>query len=165
MKKYKLLFYLLILPLLFFPWRVVHGEDITTGDASAFTCAENLVGNTNYVPWFNEHCITPTPGNCSPTPTVTPCPSISVTPTAEPTVTPTETPSNPGNPGGPGDGRSDGRSDGLSSCPSCTQAPATQAVLGLSTTSGNGNILFQWVELLGAFGLISAGAIFFKKNA
>ena len=173
MKKYKLVFYLLVLSFLFFPWQVVRGNTVTTGDAESFTCAENEVGTYgNYLPWFNEHCITPTP-KCSPTPTVTPCPSTTVTPTptTEPSVTPTITPkptNTPGNGGGPGDGKSDGRSDGRSSCPECTQAPASQAikaVLGLSTTGGTDNALIQWAELLGALGLVSTGAIFLKKNA
>jgi len=210
MRKYKLVIYLLILSFLFFPWQVIHGQTVTTGDANAFSCTENLVGNTGYLPWFNENCITPSVTPCpsttvTPTPTTCPtktftcsqcqdldhdnrdmysyckntyncgyndekwscdCPAATPTPTVTPT--PTQTPSNPGNPGGPGDGRSDGRSDGLSSCPSCTQAPASQAikaVLGLSTTSGSESGLIQWAELLGALVLTSAGAIFLKKNA
>jgi len=52
----------------------------------------------------------------------------------------------PSNQGGPGDGLSDGRSDGLSSCPSCTQAPALQgSVLGLATGLGGA----QTEEVLG----------------
>ena len=75
----------------------------------------------------------------------------------EATPTPTQTP----NVGGPGDGRS----DGLSSCPSCTQAPPTQAVLGLSTTSSGGNGLLSFVQLFGALALSFGGFSFFKKNA
>jgi len=165
MKKYRLFLYILVFSFLFFPRQIAFG---TTGNADSFTCVSNEVGNTgdNYLPWFNNHCITP-----SPKPTETPCPTKEVTPTVTqtPTVTPTPTQTSGGSTpvGGPGDGRSDGRSDGLSSCPSCTQAPQSQAikaVLGLSTTSGS-NIFVQWAELLGALGLVSTGAIFFKKNA
>lgn len=35
-------------------------QTITTGDAYAFTCVENLVNtNTDYIAWYNSHCITP----------------------------------------------------------------------------------------------------------
>lgn len=103
----------------------------------------------------------------TPTPTVEP--SITPTPTVESTPTPT-----PSNPGGPGDGLSDGRSDGRSSCPECTQAPKSAAVLGasigpavlgLSTTSGEQNIVLQLVQLFGALASGIAGYTFFKKNA
>lgn len=115
--------------------------------------------------------ISPSP-EVSPTPTDEPEP----TPTDEPEATPTPTsaPSNGGT-GGPGDGLSDGRSDGLSSCPECTQAGAggqvlgastgpTKAVLGLSTTSGE-NELIKLAQVFGSFVLSMFGLAFYKKNA
>lgn len=84
------------------------------------------------------------------TPTVTPTPTVTqptVTPTSVPTATPTP---NNGSTGG-----GDGRSDGLSSCPSCTQAPQTQAVLGASTGPQQ--------AVLGASTMASTGM--FEENA
>ena len=130
-----------------------NGNTITTGDASSFSCAVNLVNTySNYLSWFNDNCITPTP-------TVTP------TPTQEVTPTPTTAPST--NTSGGGDGRSDGRSDGLSSCPSCTQAPSgpIKAVLGLSYTGGEESLLPQLFQIFGALTSAGLGFIFFKKNA
>ncbi len=102
---------------------------------------------------------------------------LSPTPTDEPeaTPTPTNTPSNGGT-GGPGDGLSDGRSDGRSSCPECTQNPnvggavlgastgPTKAVLGLSTTSGE-NELIKLAQVFGSFVLSMFGLAFYKKSA
>lgn len=69
-------------------------------------------------------------------------------PTPTQTPTPTNTPSNSGGSGG--DGRSDGRSDGLSSCPSCTAAPAGGSqVLGAST---GGQVLGASTDTLAATG-------------
>ncbi len=92
-----------------------------------------------------------------------------------PTVTLTPTPIVP--PAGHGDGLSDGRSDGGSSCPECTQASGigggqvlgastgpTKAVLGLSTTSGE-NELVKLAQIFGSFVLSMFGLAFYKKSA
>jgi hypothetical protein len=160
--------------------------ETTTGDANSFSCSENLVNTyTNYLPWFNENCITPTPTpTCNndnipcvtPTPTIDPCGD-----NGERCITPTVTPiptTAPSNPGGSGDGKSDGRSDGLSSCPSCTQAHNNptqavlgastgpiQAVLGLSTTSGEESALPVVLQIFGALTSAGLGFVFLKKNA
>jgi hypothetical protein len=167
-------------------------NNVTTGDASSFSCAVNLVNTyTNYFSWFNDHCITPTPTiTVTPTPTSTPdcdrdfdgsnpngddqclTPTPSPIVTVTPTVTPTPTPVPSNNNGGGSDGKSDGRSDGRSSCPSCTQTPQGQVlgastgpqVLGLSNTGGEENILLQFVQLFGALTFAGLGFTLFKKN-
>lgn len=84
--------------------------------------------------------------------------NIDCQPEVSPTPTPTNTPSNPGGPG-------DGRSDGGSSCPSCTQAhnAPIQAVLGLSTTSGE-DFALPLVQLFFALSSAGLGFKFFKKS-
>jgi hypothetical protein len=138
---------------------------VTTGDAYACQDVNNSIftGNTNFMSWYNNNCVTPT---------VTPIPTQTPTVTPSVTVTPTPTTTDPcanggcqTPPGGSGDGRSDGLSDGRSSCPSCTQAPATQAVLGLSTTSSDQNGALQIAGLLVAFVLSVTGFALYKKNA
>ena len=131
-------------------------DTVTTGDANAYQCVDNQINTSvDFQNWYHDHCVTPTP-----TVTITP------TPTETPTVTITPTPTNTqSNTGGPGDGLSDGRSDGLSSCPSCTQAPATKAVLGLSSTSSGNNGALEIAQLLGALTLSVAGFALYKKNA
>jgi len=118
---------------------------------------------------------TPTP-TATPTPTLTPSPTATPTPSATPVVTlaPTQAP----NLGGPGDGRSDGLGCGSHDCSGnkvgggtpqgqvlgASTGP-TQAVLGLSTTSGDNNNLFTFFQLLGSLIMASTGFMFFKKNA
>jgi hypothetical protein len=106
-----------------------------SGECGALTPTPSVLPCDN----DDRPCATPT---ITPTPTVDPCGDhgeLCVTPTATPT------PSNNGR-------GSNGRSDGLSSCPSCTQAPHnnTQAVLGLSHTSGEANSLLQLIQIFGA---------------
>ncbi len=68
-------------------------------------------------------------GKCGSTVTPTPeiSPEVTETPEASPTaeLTPEVTPTPVDTTAGHGDSLSDGKSDGKSSCPSCTQAPAT----------------------------------------
>lgn len=75
---------------------------------------------------------------CLVTPTATPTATITPTVTVTDTPTPTSTQSTTNGGSTGGDGLSDGRSDGGSSCPECTAAPQTQAVLGASTMAGTG---------------------------
>lgn len=118
----------------------------TTDPGHHYACVENACtlvnGAGDNTCSSNNDCGEPTP---TPTETVTP--------------TPTNTPNNPGGPG-------DGRSDGGSSCPSCTQAPKApiQAVLGLSTTSGNENLSLILVQLFGALALGGLGFKLFRNG-
>lgn len=86
-----------------------------------------------------------------------------------PTPTPTNVPSNSGG-SASGDGRSDGKSDGLSSCPSCTTAPASGGAQVLGASTG-GQVLGASTDTLAATGnfanaiamalaIISAFAVF-----
>ncbi len=155
---------------------------VTTGDAYACQDVNNSIftSNAGFMSWYNNNCVTPT---VTPTPTktpdcdedndvsnpnqddkcLTPTPTVSITPT--PTTDPCANGGCQTPPGGAGDGRSDGHSDGRSSCPSCTQAPTTKAVLGLSTTSSEDNGMLQIAQLLGALTLSVAGFALYKKNA
>lgn len=92
-------------------------------------------------------CVTP-----SPTPTSTP------TSTPTPTQVPTQTPNQ-----GSGDGGSDGLGCGSHDCSG--NKIMQGAVLGLSTTSGGGNLPLAFVQLFGALLMVSTGFIFFRKNA
>jgi hypothetical protein len=127
---------------------------IETGDSQATTVVEN---NVNTV---IKTCCSPTPTQ-GPALTPTPTPITEVTPTSGPKATPTPKPSNGGN----GGSSSGGGVGGSSSSVAGTSTGPTQGVLGLSTTSGGANMLVQWLQLFGAFGLISTGALFYKKNA
>jgi hypothetical protein len=100
---------------------------------------------------------------------------LSVTPTVEPTAAPTEAPAQSAtNVGGLGDGlsdgRNDGRSDGRSSSPQVggqvlgASTGPMKAVLGLSTTSGE-NELIKLAQILGSFALSMLGLAFYKKSA
>ena len=153
---------LIVLAFLSFSSYTVWAQSSNTGDASAFTCVENLVNtNTDYLAWYNSHCITPTPTE-TPTPTLTPTP----TPTEE--VTPTPTPTQTPNVGGPGDERSDGLGCASHDCSNQPQgqvlgASTGPAVLGLSTTSGEESAL-PLVQLFAAFTSSVVGFKFLKKN-
>lgn len=94
----------------------------------------------------------------------------------DPTSTPTPAPSNPG--GGSGDGKSDNLGCGSHDCSGNTASSQstggqvlgastgpTQAVLGLSTTSGDSASVFSLIQLAAAFGFTSLGFGLFKKNA
>lgn len=81
-------------------------------------------------------------------------------PTPTSTPSPTNAPSDPGG-SSTGDGRSDGRSDGLSSCPSCTAAPATggSQILGATT---QGQVLGASTDTLastGSFGQLALAVL------
>jgi hypothetical protein len=173
MSKYRILIGTsLIILLAFFmaSTRNVSAQIITTGDASTFSCAVNLVNTySNYLPWFNANChftcnsdhmciVVAGEGTnqCS---TNSDCQTPSETPTPTPTPTPTTTPSNPG---GPGDGRSDNLGCGSHDCSSHPSAPQGQ-VLGLSSTSGEENYLLQIVQALGALTSVGLGFVFLKK--
>ena len=155
-KKFLATIFLIALAILILPVSYSFAQVIQTGDSQATSVVEN---NVNTV---IKTCCSPTPTQG---PTPTPVQENTPTPTTELTPTPTSGSSDNNNGGSSGSGGGDGRSDGLSSCPECTRAPMTKQVLGLSTTSGNGNVFISWVQLLSAFGLISTGALFFKKNA
>jgi len=111
--------------------RNVVATDITTGDANTFSCAENLVNTySNYLSWFNAHCITPTPSPvCSPTPT----PIQEVTPTPTPTQTPSD------NNGG---GNSGGGSNNPASCGD--QKPNQPYNLLVVAGPGGGQATLTW---------------------
>ncbi len=156
-------------------------QTITTGDANSFSCTINLVNTySNYLSWFNTNCTTPT---ATPTPTVTPTPTPSPTidpcannacATPTPTATPAPTASPSTNTGGPGDGLGCGSHDcsgnvvGGGATPPTTQAVLGAStgpqVLGLSTTSGEENVLPQLIQILGALTSGGLGLFFFKKK-
>jgi hypothetical protein len=110
----------------------------------------------------------------TPTPTTDPCANdqcVTPTPTEESTTT-TATIPPAGHGDGLSDGRSDGRSDGSCSKPPCSgsgqvlgaSTGPTQAVLGLSTTSGEGNLALQLIQLFGALTSGVAGFTLFKRS-
>jgi hypothetical protein len=101
--------------------------------------------------------------NCEQSPSPTPTPSID--PCANGACN--------NNPGGSGDGKSDNLGCGSHDCsnhPSTTQAVLgastgpTQAVLGLSSTGGE-NELLKLAQVLGTFVFSGLGLAFFKKSA
>lgn len=100
------------------------------------------------------------------TPTVTPTDTTTPTP-ADPTATPTPGNNNGGGNNGGGTGGGDGRSDGLSSCPQCTAAPHTQAVLGASTMAETGVFEQNTMNVSALLGILSmaiAGAFYVKES-
>ena len=130
----------------------VSAQGITTGDANSTTIIDNQI-NTNDV----------TICDCTPTPTPTRTEEPTPTPTTAqdtPTPTPTDKPGDNGNGGNNGgDGRSDGRGGQQSDSAQGSTAPA---VLGLSTTSGENEIL-KLISLIPAFILFGLGYRFFKN--
>lgn len=129
----------------------VSAQSITTGDSNSTTILDNQV-NTNDI----------TICDCTPTPTPTKTEEPTPTPTKTqdtPTPTPTDKPGDNGNGGNNG---GDGRSDGRGGQAGPAQGSTAPAVLGLSTTSGENEIL-KLISLIPAFILFGLGYRFFKN--
>lgn len=130
--------------LLFIGGISVSAQTIQTGDATSETVVENVV-NTNVIKC--KECVSPTPT----VPVETPTPTQPVE-----TITPT-------NPPPQGDGGGEKPSEGGVGGPSAPSAPQGE-VLGLSTTSGEGNMLFQIGKLVPSLFLGLMSLSFLKKN-
>lgn len=100
--------------------------------------------------------------NCDCTPTSTTSPTATLTPTVTERITPTPTDKPYDNGGGPGDGLSDGKSDGRSDGKSSSPI---QAVLGLSSTNSDNNLMIQFFQLIAALSLSVLAFKLFRKNA
>lgn len=144
---------------LFFISKSSSAQTINTGDATSETVVENVV-NTNIIKC--KTCISPTPTQ-EVTPTPTPTPTQEVTPTPTPTQpVKTPTPTSPPSQGGGGGEQPSGGGVGGPSAPSAPQPQGE--VLGLSITSGEGNMLFQIGKLLPSLFLSLISLSFLKRN-